>query len=103
MTLIDFGRITNKLKLNLSAKTAASHGSPQKKFADRRIIYSINIKHVMCTTSEMRRIATRYDKLATKYLAIIELPPIRIWLTATSVSGQTHRFDDAPITSVLPL
>jgi transposase len=41
----------------------------------------------MCTTSEMRRIATRYDKLTTKYLAIIELPPIRIWLTATSVSG----------------
>jgi hypothetical protein len=37
----------------------------------------------------MRRIATRYDKLTTKYLAIIELPPIRIWLTATSVSG--HR------------
>src|SRR6266852_8584389 len=28
MTLIDFGRITNKLKLNLSAKTAASHGPP---------------------------------------------------------------------------
>jgi hypothetical protein len=50
----------------------------------------------------MRRIATRYDKLTTKYLAIIELPPIRIWLTATSVSGQKRRFARLPVTSGLP-
>jgi transposase len=31
---------------------------------------------------QCRRIATRYDKLAAKYLAFVKLAAIRIWLRA---------------------
>ena len=51
---------------------------------------------VLHTIKQCRRIATRYDKLAANYLAIVKLASIRIWLRAnestplTSKGASTH-------------
>jgi hypothetical protein len=50
VTLINFGKITANLKLNLSAKTTASHGVP-KNFADSRNVFSIEVKHFVRVAS----------------------------------------------------
>ena len=35
---------------------------------------------------QCRRIATRYDKLAANYLAVVQLASIRLWLAAANES-----------------
>jgi hypothetical protein len=43
---------------------------------------------------QRRRVATRYDKLATSYLAFVQLASIRLWLAAVNESKhqQTYWF-----------
>jgi transposase len=44
-------------------------------FADRRLPFFSRLKH-------FRRIATRYDKLAANFLAMVQLASLRLWLPA---------------------
>ena len=38
------------------------------------------VERLIGRLKEYRRIATRYDKLATSYLAFVQLAAIRLWL-----------------------
>ena len=55
-------------------------GSPcfnKRLYRERNLIerFSSKLKHV-------RRVTTSYDKLAAKFLAMVQLAPLRLWLRA---------------------
>src|SRR5205085_10888192 len=50
------------------------------------------IERFLNKIKQCRRIATRYDKLATNYLAFIKLASIRIWLRANDFAPPELRY-----------
>ena len=49
------------------------------------------IEHFFSKIKHFRRIATRYDKLANNFLAMVKLASCRLWQRATNVIGQRGR------------
>jgi hypothetical protein len=50
------------------------------------------IERFFSKIKQCRRVATRYDKLAANYLALIKLESIRIWLRANESASQLNLF-----------
>jgi hypothetical protein len=50
------------------------------------------IERFFSKIKQCRRVATRYDKLAANYLALIKLESIRIWLRANESAPQLNLF-----------
>jgi transposase len=48
----------------------------------QHVRYPTHLRPVFNKIKQCRRVATRYDKLAASYLALIKLTAIRIWLRA---------------------
>jgi len=46
------------------------------------MIYRLRVARDRAKLKHFRRVAARYDKLATNFLALVQLASIRLWLRA---------------------
>lgn len=70
---------TNGLPVRLALTAGKAHDN---RLAGKLERFFNKIKH-------SRRVATRYDKLATNYLAFVQLASIRAWLRVNESASQT--------------
>ena len=45
------------------------------------------VKHFFCKMKDMRRLATRFEKYATRFLAMLHIFPIRCWINRVHTLG----------------
>jgi transposase len=71
------GKLPEKIAYKLKATGAGSRASSKRLYRERNLIerFFSKLKH-------FRPVATRYDKLAANFLAMVQLASIRLWLRA---------------------